>query len=682
MSLVPRSTPHVRPAPPGSADSTPVGRPAVRPGASAPSRSAVRDRHTGDAGALPDPTGTGPISLTWAETLRRLRTILHPIRFLLLGGLLCASSGSVLALMIPQVLQHLINTTLQQDPSRSAVATAAALVLGLGAFESALVYLRRVLVVAPATDVERDMRVGLFDHLLHLPVAFHDAWGSGQLLSRSMTDLSQVRRWIAFGMIMLVTDIVTITVGTLLMVRASAQLALVFAVAAVPIVAISYRFARRYHVLSRASQERAGDLATTVEQSVQGIRVLKAFGRGGHALRGFTGQASRLRDVEVSKATATGVFDLAMIALPETVLGIALFIGLHQVADGRITVGALAAYFTTATMVTGPVRMLGQHFAQAVNSKTALDRHWEVLDAPLTIADPPDPRTLPGDTRTPGTRPGNTRTPDSRPGARPGGSGGHRAGTAALELAFHGVRFRYPDAPDHVRDVLRGVTLTVRPGETLALVGVTGSGKSTLLDLVPRLHDVTAGSVTLDGVDVRDLRLAELRRVCAMTFEDPNLFSASVRDNVLLGVDPATDACERDHLLHLALDTAVADFVEDLPEGVDTPIGEEGLSLSGGQRQRLALARAIAASPGVLLLDDPLSALDTRTEEQVTHHLREVLRGTTTLVVAHRPSTVDLADRVALLDDGVVAGVGTHHELLARSPRYRYVIANLEEGVE
>uniref|UniRef100_UPI0028A1EDEE ABC transporter ATP-binding protein n=1 Tax=Actinomyces sp. TaxID=29317 RepID=UPI0028A1EDEE len=636
------------------------------------------DQRSGDPGALPDPGGTGPIALTWAETLRRLRAILHPIRFLLLGGLLCASTGSVLALMIPQVLQHLINTTLQQDPSRSAVATAAALVLGLGAFESALVYLRRVLVVAPATDIERDMRVGLFDHLLHLPVAFHDAWGSGQLLSRSMTDLSQVRRWIAFGMIMLVTDIVTITVGTLLMVRASAQLALVFAVAAVPIVAISYRFARRYHVLSRASQERAGDLATTVEQSVQGIRVLKAFGRGGYALRGFTGQAFRLRDVEVSKATATGVFDLAMIALPETVLGAALFIGLHQVADGRITVGALAAYFTTATMVTGPVRMLGQHFAQAVNSKTALDRHWEVLDAPLTITDPPDPRTLPGDTRTPGAGPGvpggHHATADD--------SGGHHDFPAPLELTFHDVHFRYPDAPDHVRAVLRGVTLTVRPGETLALVGVTGSGKSTLLDLVPRLHDVTAGSVTLDGTDVRDLRLTELRRVCAMTFEDPNLFSASVRDNVLLGVDPHTDAHERERLLRLALDTAAADFVEDLPDGVDTPIGEEGLSLSGGQRQRLALARAIAARPRVLLLDDPLSALDTRTEEQVTHHLREVLRGTTTLVVAHRPSTVDLADRVALLDDGVIAGVGTHHELLARSPRYRYVIANLEEGVE
>lgn len=580
-----------------------------------------------------------------------MRVILHPIRFLLLGGLLCASTGSVLALMIPQVLQRLINTSLQQDPSRSAVVTAAALVLGLGSLEATLVYLRRVLVVAPATDIERGMRVRLFDHLLHLPVAFHDAWGSGQLLSRSMSDLSQIRRWIAFGMIMLVTDMVTITVGTLLMVRASARLALVFAIAAVPIIVVSYRFARRYHVLSRLSQERSGDLATTVEQSVQGIRVLKAFGRGGHALKGFTGQASELRDVEVSKATVTGAFDLAMIALPETVLGVALFIGLHEVAAGQITVGALAAYFTTATMVTGPVRMLGQHFAQAVNSKTALDRHWEVLDAPQTIADPPEPRTLP-------------------------------AGTGALGLAFHDVRFRYPDAPPHVRDVLRDVTLTVRPGETLALVGVTGSGKSTLLDLVPRLHDVTGGSVTLDGVDVRDLRLSELRRVCAMTFEDPNLFSASVRDNVLLGVDPATDTRERERLLRLALDTAAADFVEDLPEGVDTPIGEEGMSLSGGQRQRLALARAIAARPAVLLLDDPLSALDTRTEERVTERLREVLRGTTTLVVAHRPSTVDLADRVALLDEGVITGVGTHHEMMARSPRYRYVIANLEEGVE
>lgn len=213
----------------------------------------------------------------------------------------------------------------------------------------------------------------------------------------------------------------------------------------------------------------------------------------------------------------------------------------------------------------------------------------------------------------------------------------------------------------------------------MALVGVTGSGKSTLLQLVPRLYDVTAGSISIDGVDVRDMDLTELRTLTAVAFEDATLFSDSVRENVLLGADASLSEEESEALLRLALDTADAGFAHDLPEGVDTRIGEEGMSLSGGQRQRLALARAIAARPAVLLLDDPLSALDTRTEETVTGRLREVLKGTTTLIVAHRTSTVALADRVALLDDGAVVAVGTHAELMESSPRYRWVIANQEE---
>jgi ATP-binding cassette, subfamily B, bacterial len=250
-------------------------------------------------------------------------------------------------------------------------------------------------------------------------------------------------------------------------------------------------------------------------------------------------------------------------------------------------------------------------------------------------------------------------------------------------LSFNSITFAFDDAPD--KPILKGITLDIRPGETMALVGITGSGKSALLQLVPRLYDVTEGSITIDGVDLRDFSVEELRSVVGVAFEDTTLFSNSVRDNVLLGArtgvgpgNPAAGDEGLEALLEEALDTAQAHFAYSLPEGLDTLIGEEGLSLSGGQRQRIALARAIAARPKVLVLDDPLSALDVNTEELVENRLREVLAGTTTLIVAHRPSTVALADRVALLEEGRIAAVGTHAELLATNDHYRYVIASLE----
>ena len=580
-------------------------------------------------------------------TMSRLWQTVRPIRFRLYLGLLSALTASIVALLIPQVLEFVVNR-LETSAVAATVWTGGAMVMALGILEAALIYLRRVFAVAPSTAVEKQIRVRFYAKVQHMPVSFHDNWGSGQLLSRMMGDINTIRRWIAFGMIMAVTSAVTIIVGILLLMRSSVLLALVFIVAAIPVSVIAYRFHREYSVLSRLSQDQNGDLATTIEQSVQGIRVLKAFGRGPSALEGFTEQAEELRRTEVRKATAIARFDMFMFMLPELALGVALFLGLHLTARGDMNVGQLASYFATATLVVGPVRMLGMLFGQAVNATTALDRHYEVMDEENTIVSPEQPRRVdPADARG--------------------------------EVRMEGVHFRYADAPDHVQDVLDGVDLEIRPGETMALVGVTGSGKSTLLQLVPRLYDVTAGSISIDGVDVRDMDLTELRTLTAVAFEDATLFSDSVRENVLLGADASLSEEESEALLRLALDTADAGFAHDLPEGVDTRIGEEGMSLSGGQRQRLALARAIAARPAVLLLDDPLSALDTRTEETVTGRLREVLKGTTTLIVAHRTSTVALADRVALLDAGTVVAVGTHGELMESSPRYRWVIANQEE---
>ncbi|MGO4383072.1 ABC transporter ATP-binding protein [Specibacter sp. RAF43] len=586
---------------------------------------------------------------TLFTSLGRLAPQLKPVLWPLLGGLLSALAASIVALLIPQVYRVLVNTALLPGNGRAGIVAGAGVVLALGVLEAGLIALRRQFVIVPATTVETRMRTSFYRHLQSLAVEFHDHWGSGQLLSRAMSDLNFMRRWMAFGAIMLVVTALTVVIGVCLMFAMSWQLGLIFLAAAVPIVIFGFRFRRSYGRVSRKSQDQAGDLATAVEESVHGIRVLKAFGRGQEALESFAGQAQELQATEIHKAKSLAVFSLVVTLLPEVALGTGLVVGVALVAGGRLDVGALVAFFATAAVVAGPVESMGPLLAMTLAAKTAIERHFEVMDAVNTITDPAEP-------------------------VRLGAAGDPVRG----ELEFSGVHFHYPDAAPGAADLLDGIDLTLRAGETMALVGVTGCGKSTLLQLVPRLFDVSAGAITLDGVDLRRLSLAELRTHVAVAFEDTTLFSNSVRENVLLGAADHPGMAPAD-VLAQALEVAQAGFAYSLPNGVDTLIGEEGLSLSGGQRQRIALARAIAAQPAVLVLDDPLSALDVNTEERVAARLRTVLAGTTTLIVAHRPSTVAMADRVALLRDGRIAAVGTHGELLAGNDHYRYVLASLTE---
>ena len=380
---------------------------------------------------------------------------------------------------------------------------------------------------------------------------------------------------------------------------------------------------------------------------MHGIRVLKAFGRGKHALHKFAEQAESLRQTELRKARAVGVIWFWLVLLPDMAFALCLGAGIYLVQLGQLQVAELIAFFAMATVLRWPMESIGFLFSFTLDARTATDRIFEVFDEKNTIVDPASPATI----------------------DRPRG-----------ELVFEDVHFRYQDAAAQERDLLDGIDLVLRPGETMALVGLTGSGKTTLTTLPSRLYDVTGGRVLLDGVDVRDLTLSELRMHVGMAFEDATLFSQTVRDNVLLGrEDLAPGSPEAEAVMREALDVAQAGFVDDLPNGVDTIIGEEGLSLSGGQRQRLALARAVAARPAVLVLDDPLSALDVDTEALVEDALREVLHATTALVVAHRPSTVTLADRVALLEAGRITAVGTHSDLLRESDHYRHVISSLED---
>lgn len=587
-------------------------------------------------------------------SIRRLHPYVRTALPRLAGGLVASLGASLMALAIPAVLRWVTDGPLTEgvrEHDWSGLAWSVVLIAVLGVGEAGLILLRRTLVMFPGTRVEAGMRMALFTHLQDLPIAFHDRWPGGQLLSRIMGDLGLLRRWLVFGILQLVVSVVTIIVGVALLVATGGWLGIIFLCGSIPVTILAFRFSSRYRKISRLSQDQSGDLATTVEESVHGIRVLKAFGRGPDALDQFTDQAEGLRETEIRKATTDAGLTTALRTIPEVTQAVALVVGAYLVAQGDMTLGALVAFFATAQVINGPVVDLGMTLSMTLNARTAVDRYFEVMETENPLTDPATPADLPAVT----------------PGVA-GRAGGH--------VVFRDVTFRYDDA---VRPVLDHVDLELPPGTTTALVGLTGSGKSTLAMLPPRLFDVTDGVVEVDGVDVRDLTRAQVRERVAVAFEDPTLFSASVRENVLLGVPDTLSAAEREALLTQALEVAQAQFVAELPEGVDTRIGEEGLSLSGGQRQRLALARAIAARPRVLVLDDPLSALDVTTEEAVTARLRDVLDATTTLVIAHRPSTVALADRVAVLQGGRVTAVGTHHDLLASDPHYRYIISSLED---
>lgn len=562
----------------------------------------------------------------------------RPIRARWVCGLFVALTAAIIAISIPQVLGWIVDAMLTDQPTVGAVWAGGALVFALGLAQSALFFLRRQLVIEPASTVENTMRIDLFDRLLRSPVAFHDRWPSGQLLTRTMSDLGTIRRWTAFGLIQIITVAVQVTVGSFYMFTGSWQLGLVF-LASMPLTLFCvWRFVLTFRTLTRKAQERTGDLATTVEESVQGLRVLKALGRGPHALAGFRQEAQELLDLEVARGRAMGRVRMQTTLISGASLCLALLWGLHLVSTGVMTVGALTSYFATAIILFTQVERSGMLISMYLASSVSMDRHRQVMvgEAGEDI--------------------------DILPAHR------ERPEAAAARLDFKDVAFSYGEQE---QQVFTGFSLQVRPGEIIALVGSTGSGKSTVLQLVQRLYEPTAGSISLNGRNIASLPLPDLRSQVAIAFEDPLLFSASVRDNVLLGLDRSElTLAEEEAILTRALTVAAADYVYQLPDGLDTVIGEEGMSLSGGQRQRLSLARAIAASPAVLLLDDPLSALDVTTEEKVVGLLKQELTETTTLLTAHRPSTVALADRVVLLQQGQVAAVGTHTELLS-NPMYR-----------
>ncbi|HUO39775.1 MAG TPA: ABC transporter ATP-binding protein [Mycobacterium sp.] len=570
--------------------------------------------------------------------LRRLLPYLLPYRGRWISMVTAAVASLVATVAVPLMTKAVIDGPVRHHDQRGLWLLGAAAV-GVGVSEALLWFIRRWLIARGTMGVEADIRKDLYARLQILPMSFHGRWQSGQLLSRVMNDLSTIRRFLSFGLVFLGLNIVQIVVVTAILLAMYWPLGVVVLLSIVPITVTVLRFERQFTRLSRRAQDQGGHVATHVEEAALGLRVVKSFGREGYAYDRFNTQATMLYDTQVQKVSVSAKFWTLLEVIPNITLIVVLGFGAYAAGHGLVTMGTLVAFITMMLSLVWPIASLGYLLSMTQESMTAANRIAEIFDAPRDITD--------------------GRHPHPPSGGR-------------LELIDVGFRFSDARAGDWV---LRHVNVTVERGETLALVGSTGSGKSTLAALLSRLHDVTEGEIRIDGRDIRDLSLTALRHAVATAFEDPTLFSMSVVENVRLGRPEATD-----EEVAQAVHVAAAQFVYDLPFGLDTRIGEQGMSLSGGQRQRLSLARAILAAPKILVLDDTLSALDVHTEAVVEEALGRVLHSVTGVVVAHRASTVLLADKVALLENGTITHVGTHAELLAGVPRYRYLLA--ADGVE
>ena len=581
-----------------------------------------------------------------------------------------AIGAAVLEISVPQMLQFIVDE-LTRNATETGIWIGGSLVLLIGVGQASLAYWRRWLIVDPTSTMEMRMRMNFFDKLLRAPLSMIDRWSSGQLLTRSMSDLGTIRRWLSFALVQLISVAVMFLVGSSFMFGASWQLAAVFVVT-VPVLLVSLvSYVRKYNAYTKELQQLTGDVSTRIEESVRGIRVIKALGRSQEEIQKYTAAVEELNSLDYRRSMLVALVAFYQRVIVGVSTLIALWVGVPQVASGAVSLGSLTAYFAVLTVVLGHVLRSTTLISSYLNYRVAMERHVEVMsengheEVVLT---------------------------DEAAEQAPIPSGG------VLSVTFDNVHFTYNpaqepspqehsaeehSAEEHATDapapggVLEGLSFKAFAGEVVALVGATGSGKSTALTLVPRFYSPTSGRILLGREDIADMPLPVLRAQTAFVFEEAVLFSGTVRQNVLMGVRGEYSEEELEQTLTGALELAACDFVADLPEGVDTVIGEEGLSLSGGQRQRLSLARALAARPAVLLLDDPFSALDVGTEERIITNLRGGegnLGGATTLLTAHRPSTVALADRVLLLEGGKIVADGTHTELM-KLPAYRALMS-------
>ena len=573
------------------------------------------------------------------------RTLLEQKRALVLGVAI-GITWTAAKVAVPQLTKSAIDQGIERNGPLLAWSVFIALA---GLATGLLTAGRRYLAFRESRWTETLLRERIFGHIQRLHVAYHDKAQTGQLMSRASSDLQQVQQFVVMIPITL-SNVAQLFAVTVILALTDWRLAVV-ALAPLPFINVaSRRFSSRIHPAVLEVQNEQAQLASVVEESVSGVRVVKGLGTESVQFDKLRQEADDIRRVSLKAASIRSRFLPAIDLLPSLGLIAVLGYGGHRVINDDMSIGDLVAFNVYLTMLVWPLRNIGMMVALGQRAAAALVRVHEVLSTQPAVRSPDKPRSLP--VRTEVAMGASVAT-------------GVRAATGAVR--FEAVHFGY----DTDREILRGFDLSIAPGESVALVGATGAGKSTIVRLLLRFYDVTSGRITIDDVDLRRLDLGELRRNVGVVFEDTFLFNDSVRNNIAFA-KPDADQSVVEHAARLA---GAHDFINQLPDGYATQIGERGYSLSGGQRQRVAIARAIVADPRVLVLDDATSAVDPSKEHEIRDAMRTVMAGRTTIVIAHRPGTIALADRIVLLDEGVVAAVGQHRDLVESSERYREVLA-------
>jgi ATP-binding cassette subfamily B protein len=566
-----------------------------------------------------------------ARTFARLTAFLRPYRWSLAVStvLAVASQGAAIAVL---VLTGLVVDELKGGRDGGRLTWLVAAVVAVGVAKAALMIGRRFISGRQALGVEWDMRDALYARLLRLSFGFYDRHQTGQLMSRATVDLQTVRFFLGYGLMFLVQHVLTVVSVTAVLFVYSWKLALIAVAIAPLIIGIAYRYSHVSHPVLRDVQQKLADVATVAEESIVGVHVVKSFAQEERRQASFERASGEVFEQSVRANAQRALYVPMLTFLPILAQAAVLVTAGHMVVQGSLSLGAFFAFNLLLNMLVAPLRMLGMWIGQAQRATASGERFFEVVDEPEEVADVPGALELP---------PGPGR------------------------VEFAGVDFAYENG----RTILEGIDLAIEPGSTVALIGRSGSGKTTLASLVPRFYDVDAGSVLLDGVDVREVTRRSLRRAIGVISQDPFLFSATVRDNIAFGVPDVPQ-----ELVEAAARAAQAhEFVEELPNGYDTVIGERGITLSGGQRQRLAIARALVIDPRVLILDDATASVDATTESQIRDGLVEALRDRTTIVIAHRLSTIALADEIVVLDHGRIVARGTQSQLLETSPVFREI---------